>query len=90
MMSARVFTIGDFIRRVVDGLLRVGCRGSFLCSRGLVKLAKNHLDKSYTTREVTEVMEDIFGEAGPIMRVVTASCAVCARKAIPCLGVPSA
>jgi len=59
MMSARVFTIGDFIRRVVDALLRGGRRGSFLCSRCLVKLAKDHLDKSYTTRQVTEVMEDL-------------------------------
>lgn len=63
-MSAKVFTVGDFIRRVVDSLLRGGCRGKVLCSRCLVKLAKDHLDKSYTTREVGRVMDGYVAVMG--------------------------
>jgi hypothetical protein len=89
-MSTRVFAIGDFIRRVVESLLHGGGRGRFLCARCLVKLAKNHLDKSYTTREVAQAMEDVFSAAGPVMHVMASSiCAVCARKGVACLGVPS-
>ncbi len=88
-MQAPVFTVGDFVRRVVDNLLRGDCRGKFLCSRCLVKLTRDHLDKSYTTREIGQVMIGIFSASGPIMRVLTSTCAVCARKAVPCLGVPS-
>ena len=51
-MAETVFTAGDFIRRVVESLLRGDCRGQLVCARCLVKLAKGHLDRSYTTREV--------------------------------------
>jgi ferredoxin len=80
--------VDDLVRRVVDGLLRGDCRGKFLCSRCLVKLAKDHLDKSHATRDVVQVMDDIFNAPGPIMHVPTATCAVCARKNMPGLGVP--
>ena len=59
-MASTIFTVGDFVRRVVDSLLRGDCRGKFLCSRCLSKMTKDHLDKSYTTREVAEVMDEIF------------------------------
>ena len=65
-MAATIFTVGDFIRRVVDSLLRGDCRGKFLCARCLVKLTKDHLDRSYTTREVVEVMEEIFRAPGAV------------------------
>ncbi len=42
-----VYTVGDFIRRVVDSLLHGECRGQFLCARCLVKLTKDNLDRSY-------------------------------------------
>lgn len=87
-MAATIFTVGDFIRRVVDSLLRGDCRGKFLCSRCLVKLAKDHLDRSYTTREVVEVMEEIFKAPGPLTHAPVSTCAACARKKLPCLGAP--
>ena len=83
-----IYTVGDFVRRVVDSLLRGDCRGKVLCSRCLVKLTRDHLDKSYTTREIMQVMDDIFSAPGPAMQVATSPCAVCARKKIACLGVP--
>jgi hypothetical protein len=89
-MAATIFTVGDFIRRVVDSLLRGDCRGKFLCSRCLVKLTKDHLDRSYTTREVVEVMEEIFMAPGPLTHAPASTCAACARKKVPCLGAPGA
>lgn len=89
-MTATIFTVGDFVRRVAGSLLRGDCRGKFLCSRCLVKLAKDHLDRSYTTREVAEVIDEIFKAPGPITLVETATCAACARKKTVCLGVPLA
>jgi hypothetical protein len=89
-MAATIFTVGDFVRRVVDSLLRGECRGKVLCSRCLVKLAKSHLDRSYTTREVVLVMDEIFKAPDPITLVPTSTCAVCARKRVPCLGAPIA
>jgi len=85
-MAATIFTVGDFIRRVVDSLLRGDCRGKFLCARCLVKLTKDHLDRSYTTREVVEVMEEIFVAPAPFTHAPASTCAACARKKIPCLG----
>ena len=85
-MAATIFTVGDFIRRVVDSLLRGDCRGKFLCARCLVKLTKDHLDRSYTTREVVEVMEEIFVAPAPLTHAPASTCAACARKKIPCLG----
>ena len=87
-MAATVFTVGDFVRRVVDSLLRGDCRGKFLCARCLVKLTKDHLDRSYTTREVVEVMDEIFGAPGALVHVPACTCAACARKKVPCLGAP--
>jgi len=84
-MAETVFTVGDFIRRVVDSLLRGDCRGKFLCSRCLVKLTKDHLDRSYTTREVVEVMEEIFVAPAPLTHAPASTCASCARKKVPCL-----
>lgn len=85
-MAATIFTVGDFIRRVVDSLLRGDCRGKFLCARCLVKLTKDHLDRSYTTREVVEVMEEIFVAPAPLAHAPASTCAACARKKVPCLG----
>ncbi len=85
---ATVYSVGDFVRRVVDSLLRGHCRGQFLCARCLVKLAKDHLDKSYATADITQVMEEIFSSPGPISSVPMSTCAVCGRKKMQCLGVP--
>jgi len=85
-----IFTVGDFVRRVVDGLLRGDCRGRFLCSRCLAKMSRDHLDKSYTTREIAEVMDEIFRAPGPITYAPASTCAACARKNLPCLVAPSA
>jgi len=84
-----VYTISDFVRRVVDSLLRGDCRGQFLCSRCLIKLAKDNLDKSYVKAEIARVMDDIFNTPGPITHVPASTCALCARKKTPCLGVPT-
>jgi len=89
-MASTIFTVGDFVRRVVDSLLRGDCRGKFLCSRCLAKMTKDHLDKSYTTREVAEVMDEIFTAPGAFMHAPASTCAACARKKVPCLGAPSA
>ena len=88
-MPATTFTLGGAVRRIVDGLLRGHCRGNFLCLRCLVKLTKDHLDQSYTTREITQVIEGIFSAPGLIGHVPTSTCAACARKTMPCLGVPT-
>ncbi|MGH7383696.1 MAG: hypothetical protein ACREKG_00855 [Candidatus Rokuibacteriota bacterium] len=87
-MPAAFSTVGDLVRRVVDGLLRGDCRGRFLCSGCLVKLTKDHLDKSYTTREIAQVMDDIFRAPGSFLHVPTSVCAACASKPVRCLGVP--
>ena len=39
-MPAVALSVGDSVRRVVDGLLRGACWGKFLCSRCLVKLTR--------------------------------------------------
>ena len=87
-MSASIFVVDDFIRRVVDSFLRGDCRGKVLCARCLVKLTKDHLDKRYTTREIGQVMDDVFSAPGLIMRLSTLPCMVCLQKTMPCLGVP--
>jgi hypothetical protein len=81
--------LGDFVRGTVDSLLRGYCRGNFLCSRCLVKLMRDHLDKSYSTREIVQVMEGIFSAPGLIAYTPASTCAACARKTTPCLGVPT-
>ena len=55
-----VFTVGDFIRRVVDSLLSGECRGQSLCARCLIKLTKDNLDRSYAKPEIVRVMDEIF------------------------------
>ncbi|HEY7653145.1 MAG TPA: hypothetical protein VIG07_10020 [Methylomirabilota bacterium] len=84
-----VYTVSDFVRRVVDSLLRGDCRGQFLCSRCLVKLAKDNLDKSYVKADIARVMEDIFNAPGPITHTAASTCALCAKKKTACLGVPT-
>jgi len=83
-----VYTVGDFVRRVVESLLRGECRGMFLCARCLVKLTKDNLDRSYGKPAIAQVMDEIFGAPGPITHAPASTCALCARKKIPCLGVP--
>ena len=85
-----VYTVGDFVRRVVESLLRGECRGMFLCARCLVKLTKDHLDRSYEKPTVVRVMDEIFGAPGPIAHAPASTCALCARKKVPCLGLPRA
>ncbi len=85
-----VYSVGDFVRRVVDSLLRGHFRGQFLCARCLVKLAKDHLDKSYAASEIVWVMNEIFSAPGPITHLPVAICAACGRKKTACLGVPVA
>jgi hypothetical protein len=88
-MRVTTVTLGDVVRRIVDGLLRGHCRGKFLCSRCLVKVTKDHLDKSYSTREITQAMDRIFSAPGLIGHVPSSTCAACAGKTMPCLGVLS-
>lgn len=82
-----VYTVGDFVRRVVDSLLRGEFRGRLLCSRCLVRLTRDNLDKSYAKPDVTQVMEDIFAAPGSFTSVPVSTCALCARKKVSCLGV---
>jgi hypothetical protein len=84
---ATVYTIGDFVRRVVESLLRGDWRGRVLCSQCLLKLTRDHLDKSYAKADVVREMDEIFTTPGPIAPAVTATCARCSRKK-PCLGLP--
>ena len=86
-MSAIVSTVGAHVRRVVDGLLRNGCQGKFLCSRCLVKLTRDHMDERYPTREIARMIDDIFGAPGSITFAPTSTCAACAGNTMPCLGV---
>jgi len=84
-----VYTVGDFVRRVVDSLLQGGYRGKFLCSPCLIKLTGAHLDKAYSLVEVGWAMDEVFNGPGAITLLPTAVCAQCARKKLmPCLGVP--
>ena len=87
--DARIYTEGDFVRRVIGGLLEGKYRGKFLCSRCLITLTKDNLDKSYTLADIGLVMSDVFRAPGAISRSATSTCTLCARKKpIPCLGVP--
>jgi hypothetical protein len=85
-----VYTIGDFVRRVVESLLRGTYRGRFFCARCLVKLTKDHLDRSYAKPDIVEVMAEIFAAPGAITHTPESTCALCTRKKIPCLGVTGA
>lgn len=81
------FGLEAVVRRIVDGLLRGYCLDKFLCSRCLVKLTTDHLDKSYSTGEIEQAMQDIFTAPGLFGRVPTSTCAACATRTTPCLGV---
>jgi len=67
-LPSTVYTAGDFIRRVVESLLRGECRGQFLCARCLVKLTKDNLDRSYAKPDVARAMEDIFSNPGALIQ----------------------
>ena len=82
-----VYTAGDFIRRVVESLFRAEFRGRVLCARCLVKQTKDHLDRSYAKRDVIEVIDELF-VTPHALQVVTAACGLCAKKKVPCLGMP--
>lgn len=81
-----VFTVGDFIRRVVDSLLNGERRGQSLCARCLVKLTKDNLDRSYAKPDIARVMEEIFAAPGGLTVTAAGTCGVCARKKVACLG----
>ena len=83
---ATVYTVGDFIRRVVDSLLHGECRGQFLCARCLVKLTKDNLDRSYAKPDIARVIADIFATPGSLTLAPASTCALCARKKVSCLG----
>jgi hypothetical protein len=85
---ATVYTVGDFVRCVVDSLLRGDRRGMLLCARCLVKLTRNHLDKSYSKTAIVESMDDIFGAPGALAYEASSVCGACGRKKTPCLGMP--
>jgi hypothetical protein len=87
-MQATTDTTVDFVRRVVDGLLRGYGRGRFVCSGCLVKLTRDHLDRSYATSEIVRMMDDVFIAPSPIAHTPASTCALCARTNLPCLGVP--
>jgi hypothetical protein len=86
-MPPTVYTVADFVRRVVDSLLRGECRGQSLCARCLVKLTRDHLDRSYSKPDVTQVMDAIFADPGALTLAPASTCALCARKKVSCLRV---
>lgn len=87
--EAKIYTVGDFVRRVVGGLLQGKYRGKFLCSRCLTRLTRDSLAKSYTLADFGFVMSDVFQAPGALTRLPTSTCALCAgKKHTPCLGVP--
>jgi hypothetical protein len=89
-MPAVILSVGDSVRRVVDGLLRGACWGKFLCSRCLVKLTRDHLDRRHPTREVALAIADIFRAPGRMTHLARSTCVACAESTMPCLGVPVA
>ena len=82
-----VYTIGDFVRRVVDSLLRGECRGQSLCARCLVKLTRDHLDRSYAKPDIIQVIDAIFDDPRTLTLAPASTCALCARKKVSCLSV---
>jgi hypothetical protein len=79
-MPAAILSVGDSVRRVVDGLL--------LCSRSLVKLTRDHLDRRHATREFTLAIAEIFRAPGRVTHLARSTCVACAESTMPCLGVP--
>lgn len=84
-----VYTVGDFVRRVVESLLRGECRGTFVCARCLVKLTRDNLDRSYAKPAIAQGLDEIFDAPGPISLAPASTCARCSRKKVPCLGMPT-
>jgi hypothetical protein len=83
-----IYTVGDFVARVVDSLLQGAYRGKFLCSPCLIKLTRDHLDKSYSLVQIGWAMDEVFRGPDAITRLPSAVCTLCARKKpVPCLGV---
>jgi len=87
-MPAAILSVGDSVRRVVDGLLRGACGGRFLCSRCLVKLTRDHLDRRHPTGEVALAIADLFRAPGRMTHLARSTSVACAGRAMPCLGVP--
>jgi hypothetical protein len=87
-MPAAILSVGDSVRRVVDGLFRGACGGRFLCSRCLVKLTRDHLDRRHPTGEVALAIADLFRAPGRMTHLARSPCVACAGRAMPCLGVP--
>ena len=86
---AIVYTVGDFVRRVVESLLGGERRNLRLCARCLVKLTRDHLDKSYSKTAIIGSIDEIFAAPGALTSVASSVCGACGRKKIPCLGMPS-
>jgi hypothetical protein len=89
MASASILKVGDFVRRVVDGLLRGDCLGKSLCARCLVKLTRDHLDRRYSVREVARAIDEVFSVPGRMTHVARSTCVACAGSAVACLVVPA-
>jgi len=83
-----VYTVGDFVRRVVDSLLRGDHRGTFFCARCLLKLTRDHLDKSYAKADVATAIGEMFDTPGTLTHAASSICGSCGRRKVPCLGVP--
>ncbi|HEY7040076.1 MAG TPA: hypothetical protein VID28_14545 [Methylomirabilota bacterium] len=86
---ATVYTVGDFVRRVVESLLGGDRRSMRLCARCLVKLTRDHLDKSYSKTAIVESVDKIFEAPGALTYVASTECGACGRKKVPCLGMPT-
>jgi hypothetical protein len=67
---ATVYTVGDFVRRVVESLLGGERRSLRLCARCLVKLTRDHLDKSYSKTAIIGSVDEIFAEPGALRALV--------------------
>jgi len=81
-----VYTVSDFVRRVVESLLRGERRGTFLCARCLLKLTREDLDRSYSKTAIAEAIDGIFSSPSGLTPVASSICAACGRKKGPCLG----
>ena len=81
-----VYTVADFVRRVVESLLHGERRGTFLCARCLLKLTREHLDRSYSKTAIAEAIDEIFNARSGLTRVDSSICGACGRKKVTCLG----
>jgi hypothetical protein len=81
-----VYTVSDFVRRVVDSLLHGERRGAFLCARCLLKLTREHLDRSYSKTAIAEAIDEIFSAPSGLTHVASSVCGGCGRKKTACIG----